>query len=100
MSDLQTNLVLLGAVLIVVIFALTRIQEYRYRRMANQLLPENSQDALMGEANDGLPHEPGLGSDPDLGSDPKSAKSGNSRLSRARFSCSLLSVGMGLVSLS
>ena len=41
-----------------------------------------------------------LGSDPDLGSDPKSAKSGNSRLSRARFSCSLFSVGLGLVSLS
>ena len=75
MSDLQTNLALLGAVLIVGIFVLTRIQEYRYRRMANQLLPENSQDALMGETNDGLPHEPslgsGLGSDPELGSDPK-----------------------------
>ncbi len=70
MSDLQTNLVLLGAVLIVGIFVLTRIQEYRYRRMANQLLPENSQDALMGEIKDGLPHEPGLGSDPNSGSDP------------------------------
>jgi hypothetical protein len=61
MSDLQTNLALLGAALIAGIFVVNRIQEYRYRRMANQLLPENSQDALMGETNDGLPHEPGLG---------------------------------------
>ena len=47
MSDLQTGLVALGAALIVGIFVFSRIQEFRYRRMAEQVLPESGTDALL-----------------------------------------------------
>lgn len=83
MSDLQTNLALLGAVLIVGIFVVSRIQEYRYRRMANQLLPENSQDALMGETSDGLPREPGLGATPNAHADDETVEPSGALTSEA-----------------
>ncbi len=51
MSDLQTGLAALGAVLIAGIFVFSRVQEYRYRRMAEQVLPESGTDVLLeGEA--------------------------------------------------
>ena len=51
MNDLQTGLALLGASLIAGIFVFSRIQEYRHRRMVEQVLPDPGKDALMdGEA--------------------------------------------------
>ncbi len=51
MSDLQMGLAALGAALIAGIFVFSRIQEYRYRRMAEQVLPESGTDVLLeGEA--------------------------------------------------
>ncbi len=47
MSDLQTGLALLGASLIAGIFVFGRIQEFRYRRMAEQVLPESDTDVLL-----------------------------------------------------
>lgn len=49
MNDLQTGLALLGAALIAGIFVVSRIQEYRHRRMAEQVLPDPGRDPLLDE---------------------------------------------------
>ncbi|MDE1942263.1 MAG: hypothetical protein KGI47_03850 [Betaproteobacteria bacterium] len=66
MSELQTGLALLGAALIVGIFVFSRIQEYRYRRMAEQVLPDPGRDALMDDDAPAVRSEPGF-SEPESG---------------------------------
>ncbi|MDE2260271.1 MAG: hypothetical protein KGK17_08120 [Betaproteobacteria bacterium] len=47
MSDLQTGLALLGTALIAGIFVVSRIREFRGRRLAEQVLPESDTDVLL-----------------------------------------------------
>ncbi len=47
MSDLQIGLAALGASLIAGIFVISRIQEFRYRRMAEKVLPDSGKDVLL-----------------------------------------------------
>ncbi len=60
MNDLQTGLALLGASLIAGIFVFSRIQEYRHRRMVEQVLPDPGKDALMDGEAAPVRSEPGL----------------------------------------
>ncbi len=58
MSDLQTGLAALGIALIAGIFVFSRIQEFRYRRMAQQVLPETDTDVLLEGHSQGSRNEP------------------------------------------
>ncbi|MBU6504405.1 MAG: hypothetical protein KGQ63_01845 [Betaproteobacteria bacterium] len=60
MSELQTGLALLGAALIAGIFVFSRIQEFRYRRMAEQVLPDTGTDVLMEGDAPPVRSEPGF----------------------------------------
>jgi len=58
MSDLQTGLAALGVALIAGIFVFSRIQEFRYRRMAEQVLPESGTDVLLESETQASRNEP------------------------------------------
>ncbi len=51
MSDLQTGLAVLGTALIAGIFVVSRIQEFRGRRLADKVLPGSDTDVLLDEKN-------------------------------------------------
>lgn len=70
MTELQMGLALVGAALVAGIFLVSRIQEYRHRRLIKQMLPETKIDILMGNNTsvavssfeNGLEAEPQVGS--------------------------------------
>lgn len=68
MTELQMGLALVGVVLVAGIFTVSRIQEYRHRKMVKSMFPEAPVDALMSRSADDvlidpsvLPMEPELG---------------------------------------